>query len=70
MFVLGNGKDKFQTHIGREKFQAMNNAEVDARLQSDCEWWDAKIDNTNSSFEPSSGFNDRIATFVDDEFIV
>ena len=70
MFVLGNGNDKFQTHIGRAKFQSMNDSQVNSRLQSDCEWWDAKVNNINSPFEPSNDFNDRIATFVGDEFIV
>ena len=61
---------KFQTHIRRADFQRMTNEEVDARLQNDCEWWDAKVNNTNVEYEPTAAFNARVASFVDDKFIV
>ena len=67
VFVIDN---KFQVHIRRERFQAMNNAEVNSRLQAACAWWDAKVNNTNTPYDPSAGFLTRISTFVDDEFIV
>lgn len=60
----------FQTRIRRGKFIGMTNAQVEARILNDCEWWDAKINDTNIPYEPTAGFLTRIATFVDDEITV
>ena len=67
VFVIDN---KFQTHIGREEFETMTDQEVDDRLLKDCQWWDAKVNNTAKPYEPTEEFNNRIASFVGDEIIV
>ena len=68
--VMFDIDDVFQVQIGRGKFIGMTNQQVEDRIQADCEWWDAKVNETDTPYEPTAGFNNRMATFVDDEFTV